>query len=326
MSDRHRHHLEVCPLCREVAQEAAVTPAVLNAAARWAADRDPVALPKELKARVRRQALARLGADPAAEPATGPPTHFTVRTEADDPIPGWLDRLGSVFGVGMGRRMAWSCTILIAVGLVALIGVRRGGGGPIGQIDYAAPLATLHQGGDVFQQKGLASKLPIHRHARIETAGDARAIAQLGEGARVRMTLDRGTEVRVAQSRHIELVKGSVWVRVEPEGKGFRVKTPNAVIEVTGTRFGVTVDQHQTRVDVAKGTVMVGRPAAEGRVELNSGFRLVVSGQGALKPMPRELGDALPGWVRAVLAKEDIAVGAAYLPSLQPKSPTPDDR
>jgi len=325
LSDRHRRHLEVCPLCRDVAQEAAVTPAVLNAAARWASERDPVTLPKELKARVRCQALARLGVDPIAESATEPPTHFAVRKEADDLALGWFDRLGSVFGVGMGRRLAWSCAILIAVGLAALVGARRGGG-PIGQVDYAAPLATLHQGGDVFQQKGLASKLPIHRHARIETAGDARAVAQLGEDARVRLTLDQATEIRVVQSRRIDLDKGSVWLRVEPEGKGFLVKTPNAVIEVTGTRFGVTVDQGQTRVDVAKGTVLVGLPAAKERVELKSGFRLVVKGQDILKPMPRELGDALPEWVLAVLAKEDMAAAGAYLPSIQPKSPAPDDR
>ncbi len=93
----------------------------------------------------------------------------------------------------------------------------------------------------------------------LEVSGDFKGKLIYPDGSWVRVR--PGASVRVFR-RSLGLKSGQVWLKVTKGGEGFQVETPQAVVAVRGTVFGVDYDdvQGRTAVQVEEGRVEVTTP------------------------------------------------------------------
>ncbi len=84
-----------------------------------------------------------------------------------------------------------------------------------------------------------------------------------------------GAELRVFRTS-LALNVGGVWLRVKKGGTGFRVETPQAVVAVRGTVFGVEYDRvaSETSVHVEEGSVEVSTDEDSLLLEAGQGARV----------------------------------------------------
>jgi len=96
---------------------------------------------------------------------------------------------------------------------------------------------------------------PIAATVRYETGKDGGLILGLDGNSEVRVFPD--SRVKVVNARELRLESGSVHCSVGQGERYFRVSTPDGLITVFGTVFGIEVLDDATRVTVVKGEVQV---------------------------------------------------------------------
>ena len=77
----------------------------------------------------------------------------------------------------------------------------------------------------------------------------------------------------------IQLSKGEIYVEVVP-GHPFSVRTHNALLKITGTKFNVTADSDETKLTLLKGSVRFSNLSdADEFVDVTAGYRSLIKGQ-----------------------------------------------
>jgi ferric-dicitrate binding protein FerR (iron transport regulator) len=144
------------------------------------------------------------------------------------------------------------------------------------------------------------------------TTSEERQEVLLGGMHRVVINTDTSVTFEAAtiggQIRYdLQLARGELYVEVIP-GHPVTVKTPNAHLIITGTKFDVRYDNHQTDLTLVKGSVRFNPlDSAERFVDVTTGHVSTVTGQSAPTP-PREI-DALAAtaWARDLALSNAIA-------------------
>ncbi|MBL8892460.1 MAG: FecR domain-containing protein [Planctomycetaceae bacterium] len=157
----------------------------------------------------------------------------------DFPTTGWIWTLGSVMG-------------LLLIGAFAFR-------------YFSPPTAGPDQWGDprIAQITRAASTEIADRDDSSIRAGDviefATGMLEVEFESGVRLLFGGPSRFRIDSAAMLTLDFGEVSGIVPPTGSGFRIRTPDGIVEDIGTEFGVRVPmgQHQTTVSVFKGEVKV---------------------------------------------------------------------
>jgi hypothetical protein len=196
------------------------------------------------------------------------------------------------------QRALWGLgvSLAVAVAAAALVAWRA----PAPPIPSAAALALAEVSplgsGATLRANGLASPLlaqtPVAAGSTVETASEGGAALQLA--SRSSLLLERATALRVvasAQTERFALERGAMSAHVAKldTGRRFIVDTPDAEVEVRGTRFALRVLERpeacgsgsRTRLEVSEGVVEV---RASGVVSRVLGGQSWPSGCAALRP------------------------------------------
>lgn len=123
-------------------------------------------------------------------------------------------------------------------------------------------------------QFGPAGTLPSYQILETTSAASARA---LKDGSIVRAAANTRIQIELSHSRRmLSIFRGEAFFDVahEPD-RPFLVRTPDALIEATGTRFGVSVVGAVTVVTVTEGTVAVSQSSSY--MELHTGQQAEIS-------------------------------------------------
>lgn len=139
----------------------------------------------------------------------------------------------------------------------------------------------------------------------VETAPDGRALLQFAEGASLDLAGAGRLESRAQTPAHFALHRGSLRAQVQPRpGQPlWRIETPQAVIEVVGTRFHIHVLSEATRIAVDDGEVRLRHRDDDRIVPLTAGqFAIVAPGMELLArpitPARAGLAEAPPALLR----------------------------
>lgn len=305
LSEAERAHLRECPACRDFAQDVIAPGTALTALAHQMQRQAPAILPPDLKNRVLgtiRQKLENEARDAAAAsqaaqaPANGgkPPREWT-----------WGALLNGLTG---HWQWAAACALLLCVTAVSINTYQ---GRPIGRLEFASGLTSLIADSMHRRHEGVGN-WQYGRGATLNTEAQSAAIFSIGADVRVAMAGD--TELKILSKTSLELKTGSVWLSVNPGGKGFKVETPHGLVQVTGTHFGVEVTSNATKVEVTKGSVAVSQGASQGNV--TAGNMLTSGAAGVTAATPRPTGLTDPGWVTTLLTTEQKAQNGNWLPSI----------
>ncbi|HOV60938.1 MAG TPA: FecR domain-containing protein, partial [Candidatus Hydrogenedentes bacterium] len=95
----------------------------------------------------------------------------------------------------------------------------------------------------------------LEKGARYETGTGEAAVLGLRDGSRV--SLFEQSSLTIFGDREIMLNSGRACFEVTHNGERFRVKSPDGLVTVMGTTFGVAVEQGRTVVTVISGMVQV---------------------------------------------------------------------
>lgn len=96
---------------------------------------------------------------------------------------------------------------------------------------------------------------PVETGTRYETGTGQGAVFGLRDGSRI--SLLEQSSLTIIGHREIALNSGRAWFDITHNGDRFRVKTPDGLITVMGTTFGVAVEEGRTKVTVINGLVQV---------------------------------------------------------------------
>ncbi len=139
------------------------------------------------------------------------------------------------------------------------------------------------------------------------STGEQRSLL-LADGSHVQLNVRSSLTARVSRTgRDIRLDDGEALFRVARDAtRPFRVHTPQASIEATGTQFNVHVRDNHTVVALLEGKVLVRSAAASAAVALDPGEELTVAhGMGAL-PAPKAMDPrTVIAWTERRLVFED---------------------
>jgi len=119
-------------------------------------------------------------------------------------------------------------------------------------------------------------------------------VRTLADGSMVRLVGPAVLRYAARFDRRVQL-EGQAFLEVQPDTRPFVVETPEAVVTVLGTRFGVRSADGQTEVVLVEGRVALnGRGRTEAPVVLTPGQRsLVAAGQAPEPPEPVRVPEAL---------------------------------
>ena len=301
LTRQEREHLQLCRTCREAYENvSAVGPELVRVAKQAKAH-----VPSRLRPELKEQVLVRVRAAFTS----------TIRHAAPQPRRRHLRSLWTVLASALAgdraRFLAWATA---AAAVVILIGITLSSFArqrPIGKLEFTRGVVQVREASRNLQREGIVA-LKIHRSAVIKVPQQSMGLFSLND--RVRCALAGSTELAVADRDRVDLLRGTAWFRVLPEGKGFEVHSPHGVVRVVGTSFGVTVNDDETRVEVTEGTVWVSHAARRSTVTAG---QLARATQDAVRgPSARAEGTELPKWVTSLLAEEEAAHVGQYLPSL----------
>ena len=160
--------------------------------------------------------------------------------------PNWRQLLGAL---PAGRwAFGGAFVALLALGAAYLLSPRT-----VAELVYVADEALIGAATPEQIEQG------VHKHglqagSNIETT-DGGGIVRYTD--QVEVLLSGATAVRLVGRRGFELASGAAWIEVA-RGKGnFVITTPEALVRVTGTQFGVARSAGVTRVTVDEGSVEV---------------------------------------------------------------------
>jgi len=209
------------------------------------------------------------------------------------------------------RRVAVISAIAAGVILAAnLVGFQLRKTAPPG-----APLQALasRMGGTAFAELVTPSgRQPLLLGQTIEARGEKTSPREVLLGGMHRVVMNGGTSAvflagdssgdRRAGERgptyEIHLAQGEVYVEAAP-GHSFTVRTDNALLQITGTRFDVRTQPGKTEVLLLQGSVRFSRPdAASTGVDVKAGFASSIIGRaGPTAPRPVDA-QAATTWAR----------------------------
>jgi len=284
---------EVASLERLLVSEPDAAHALLSAARQELALRDAHGLgPATGVASPRVEVIGESRAVVQARPTS--PLAGIVVPETDDDRSRWR--------IDSWRSLAVAASLLLVVGLVWYT-ARPGHTGPVAvhpkPPEAAGALATVEPAGPgvTIERNGVAT--PIEGNAalapndHLHTGAHGATFSYPAEKTRV--TLGASSVLGIANDqggKKLDLVSGAVDCEVEKQqpGRGLAVVTPQARVEVKGTRFRVITAGHMTRVEVGHGTVRVTRLVDGATVDVSQGEYVDVGAAATTRPT------AVPGW------------------------------
>jgi|GEM_PF-3606177 ferric-dicitrate binding protein FerR (iron transport regulator) len=190
---------------------------------------------------------------------------------------------GAPWWRAMAVRWAAAALILVLLGAAARFGLRQGAGPGILGVASLVP-ARAGGGGSVHhpdhrqeplrigQVLGQDDAIEVEDGASVElrAPGEATTFALEGAASLVVRTTPQGMRLRL---EHGEL---TAEVAHQPPGRQVMIGTPQATVEVVGTRFVVAASAERTSVDVDDGRVRVAASGIPGdRAEIGPGGRVV---------------------------------------------------
>jgi ferric-dicitrate binding protein FerR (iron transport regulator) len=150
---------------------------------------------------------------------------------------------------------------------------------------------------------------PIAMNTPIRTHTDKQEIL-LGDMHRVVMNTESSVTIRADQHNgqlryNLELAQGELYVEVIP-GHPFTVKTPNANLIITGTKFDVRCDGQRTDLTLLKGSIHFGNANNEW-TDVTAGHASSVMANASPTPPTETDALATTAWARDVAAKNALA-------------------
>ncbi|NQU42646.1 FecR domain-containing protein [bacterium] len=239
------------------------------------------------------------------EAITATPDRLEIRREPCRPIP------QKARDISLPSPQWWlSAAAVLAVVLIGAWWLTQEP--PVGQLDYGAGRVQVssYQGTESLEGRG---ELDYPRSSELRTGEDTMGTFSIGE--EVRGALGTATTLAVLDGNQVQLKEGKVWLRVTPGGAGFTVLSPNGLIQVTGTSFGVAMNDRYTQVEVVEGTVKISQ--GNSQVAVGAGQEIVCYPSVLSAPNPRLDGTELPEWVAQLLEAEKIAQHEKFVPSLK---------
>jgi hypothetical protein len=310
-------HLRECPECRELwVARLAVAPEMeaLGAEARQVGEleaRAAAALKQRVLNRLRQMPRNTMSSAGQSAPDAAGVRPRTARVVP--PVvaaPWWLSLLQALRPAHPARWVAATvCLCLLAAGGWGWWRQR-----PIGMVTYAQGALRFSEGS--ANLTGIVQQA-LTRESRLSTSPAGGAVVNLGRSDEVRLAMAPATRLELTGPHSLRLEQGSVWLNVQPHGRGFQVQTPQGMVTVTGTIFGVTTQPNALQVDVTRGQVHVRQGGAERVVD--AGQQVQGSATALNESAARAAGDTLPAWVEQLGTAETLARAASYVPSLAVK-------
>ena len=164
---------------------------------------------------------------------------------------------------------------------------------------------------------------PVHSGQTVVTKGkDAQAAIRLEDSTLILVAGDTRVAFPAEERDRIDIERGNAIasVRARPADRPLVFCTPEARIEVLGTRLSVARAERRTRVDVLEGDIRLTRLSDQRSVTLAGGQTADVSPQADLRPAPiqpvpdtwsLDFNDGLPsGWETGQLVFHDLPEGS----------------
>jgi hypothetical protein len=162
------------------------------------------------------------------------------------------------------RRAVWAAAAAVVIGSVGVAGYALSpridralaASGPRGTVDSVQGTLVLVSGPATTM---LAAGASIAEGQEIRTGKGSRAVIRLRDGSRVEM--DERSDLQLSErwsGKTIRLARGSVLVEAAKQHRGrLEVATPDSLVSVKGTIFGVSWGIKGSRVSVVEGEVKV---------------------------------------------------------------------
>lgn len=151
-------------------------------------------------------------------------------------------------------------------------------------------------------------------NSSVTTGRDGRVMATLDD-ERVALFIGQNSGMRLISDEKVILTRGEVWVSVEANSGHFAVETPDCVVEVKGTTFGVQIGEDGTEVALASGEVWLAQGNHFTRMSAGSIGKIAKDSDPVLI---RARGDITPKWALDLYAKAEAARAAEFFPSAAP--------
>ncbi|MBI5153789.1 FecR domain-containing protein [Candidatus Poribacteria bacterium] len=179
--------------------------------------------------------------------------------------------------------------------------------------------------GSVAYQAGAFTATPPLADAGRLTPGTVLAAGSGGSGVvtlddgRIGILLAANTGIEALAADKVRLTRGDAWLSVVPESGYFEVETPDCVVAVHGTSFGVSASKAGTEVILASGEISL---TVRGTQEiLEPGMRAWIPRRGAGLELTRLNGDPTPRWARELYGNAEAERASQFFPSAVPRNP-----
>ena len=195
------------------------------------------------------------------------------------------------------------------------------GGFRIGQFEGIAGTVEIGDGEDSFAQASAGQE--VRSGQRVVTRGpDAHAAVRLQDDTVFMLSGDTRLAFPFADANRVCVERGNLVADVEPRpaDRPLVICTPEANVEVLGTRLSVSREPEKTCVAVLEGEIRITRLSDQREVELDSGQATEVSAETDLRPAPiqgapdhwsLDFNEGLPdGWQTGQLVFDELPDGS----------------
>jgi ferric-dicitrate binding protein FerR (iron transport regulator) len=232
-------------------------------------------------------------------------------------------RPGRAFGVAAAAAGVTVAILAIAVAIVWWAPGRRAGhtGPVIGWLENVGGQVEIAEAG--LQPSHAENSQAVRSGQSVSTVGpEAHVTLRLGDGTEIILAGDSRVVFAREEPEHIHLEYGNVAASIQRRAGGCPLvfSTPEARVEVFGTRLSLSRGGQQTRVTVLEGKVRVQRLSDLRAVRLSDRQMAEVSPQSDLRPLPLagvadhwalDFGNGLPsGWQTGQLVFEELPPGS----------------
>ncbi|MBI3891284.1 MAG: FecR domain-containing protein [Candidatus Wallbacteria bacterium] len=192
------------------------------------------------------------------------------RTPAQPPASGWLGWLRT--------RPAQAAGLAVLILALGLMGLRLRSGHAVHEQVAGVPSGVkleVSAGKANVEGAAAATGALLAEGGLLEVSDDFKGRLVYPDGTAIKVR--PGTAVRVF-SHSLGLKQGQVWLKVKKGGGGFQVETPQAVVAVRGTVFGVDSGPDQTQVQVEEGAVEVKTQSDSVMLSTGQGVKVTAAG------------------------------------------------
>jgi len=136
------------------------------------------------------------------------------------------------------------------------------------------------------------------------------------DGRRVIVQVREMSSLRLERDTKVVLDRGEIWCEVVTNSGRFEVLTPHGSVTVTGTKFGVEVDETGTRVLIEEGRVIV-RGAREGNA-MTPGTMATISPNADAPEFTTTPEAVQPAWAKDLMRRAAEDAATRFYPSGAP--------